>query len=438
MRNEALTIGAVALLTVAVVAALVVGQFTLGAVIFVTLGVVITARVAGFMANDLDRSWITTLLPLAFGAKMLGTFARYVMVTIIYGRGDSFGYYRSAIQLVHDWRRFVIPQGIHGGAGTRFVEVFTSFVFLPTIPSFIVGFMMFAALSFIGTILFYLAFRRWAHEERVLFIYALFLFFLPSLLFWPSAIGKDAIMVFSLGIAAYGASRLLEGQYVRGGLIMLPGLLLAAGVRAHVAALLAASAVLAVGLAQSVGHRTGWFARLLIIGVAVVGLVFLASTAAKNLKLDPGSEGLDQFLQETQRRTGQGGSAVVGHPVQSPADFPEATLRVLFRPLPYEASSPAALIGAVESLIMLGILVIRFPAILHNVKRIRSQPYLLFALVYTMGFIVAFSAIFNLGILARQRTQVLPLFLAVVVGLGFRHTWMETRDADTRQVASVG
>ena len=32
----------------------------------------------------------------------------------------------------------------------------------------------------------------------------------PSLLFWPSSIGKDALMVFFLGLASYGASRLLK------------------------------------------------------------------------------------------------------------------------------------------------------------------------------------------------------------------------------------
>lgn len=436
MRGEAVAVVAIALLTVAVTAAIVVGQITLGAVFFVALGLVLTARFAARIANDLDRAWITTLLPLAFVAKMLGTFARYLMVTVLYGRGDSFGYYRSAIELVHDWRRFMVPQGLRGGAGTRFVEVFTSFLFLPGIPSFLVAFMIFAALAFIGTVFFYLAFRRWAHDPKVLLVYAAFLFFLPSLLFWPSAIGKDAIMIFALGIAAYGGSRLLAGQYVRGALIMAPGLLLAAGVRAHVAALVAASAVLAVGLARPVGRRTNWFARLLILGVSVVALVLLASTAARNLKLDPGSEGLDQFLQEAERRTGQGGSAVVGTPVQSPVDFPEATLRVLFRPLPGEASSPAALIGAFEGLLLLGVLVVRLPSILRNLHRIRGQPYLLFSLVYTLGFVVAFSAIFNLGILARQRTQVLPLFVVVVVGLGFRRSWQP--HVPTRSAVGVG
>ena len=35
------------------------------------------------------------------------------------------------------------------------------------------------------------------------------IFFLPSLLFWPSGIGKEAWMTLGLGLASYGAARLL-------------------------------------------------------------------------------------------------------------------------------------------------------------------------------------------------------------------------------------
>ena len=65
--------------------------------------------------------------------------------------------------------------------------------------------------------------------------------------------------------------------------------------------------------------------------------------------------------------------------------------------------------------------VTRLPSIARNIVRIRNHPYMLFVTLYTIGFIVAFSAIFNLGILARQRTQVLPFLLAALVGLGWAH-----------------
>jgi hypothetical protein len=402
-----------------VTAALVIGEITLGTVLFVTAGLVVMVRVAPRIAVDSDRKWITTLLPLAFVAKMGGSVARYLMVTEVYGSGDSFGYYNRAMELVHAWRSYNVPETTFGGAGTRFVDLFTSFLFLPSVPTFLFAFLMFATLSFIGSIFFYLAFRRWFKDPKLLLLYAGFVFFMPSILFWPSSVGKDAIMVFALGIAAYGGARVLEGSYLKGAAIAAPGLLLAAAVRPHVAALVVASIVFALLLTGQPIGNSGWFTRLIALGIAVAVLSFVALTAAQNLNVETTGEGLDVFLEETERRTAQGGSAVTGNPVNSPLDLPEATLRVLFRPLPHEAGNAAALVSSAENVLLMILLIVRLPRIAQNIVRIRFHPYMLFVVLYTVGFVIAFSAIFNLGILTRQRVQVLPFLLAALVGLGW-------------------
>ena len=419
MKTDLFWIGVSLAVASIVTAALVLGEITLGTLLFVAAGLVVTVRVAPRIAVESDRKWITTLLPLAFVAKMAGAVARYLMVTEVYGSGASSGYYNRATNLVHTWRSFDVPTATHGGAGTRFVDQFTSFLFLPAVPTFLFAFVMFATLSFIGTVFFYLAFRRWFKDSKLLFLYAGFVFFLPSLLFWPSSIGKDAIMVFALGIAAYGAARVLEGSYLKGSAIMTPGLLLAAAVRPHVAALVVASVVFALFLARQPIGDSGWFARLVALGVAIAILGFVALTAAETLKVDTTSEGIDTFLQETERRTARGGSAVTGDPVTNPLLLPEATLRVLFRPLPHEAGNAAALVASVESVVLLILLINRLPSIARNLVHLRSHPYMLFTVLYTVGFVIAFSAIFNLGILTRQRVQVLPFLLAALVGLGW-------------------
>ncbi len=409
--------------TISVAAIVAVGlatdQLSLSAVVFVTVGLAITAQVATRISTDLDRKWLTTLLPLAFVVKMAGVVARYVMVTVLYESGDSYGYYNRAIELVHEWRQLNIPSGISGGAGTRFTQVVTSLLFLPGIPSFLVGFMLFGTLAFVGVVFFYLAFRPWVRSERALFVYAVLLFFMPSIVFWPSSIGKDAIMVFGLGLAAFGASHLLAAEYVKGAIYMAPGLALATGVRPHLATLMAASVLLALLLARRTEGRSGWLGRLVIASIVVLGLTWVASTAAENLHLDPSTEGLEQFAEGVQSRTTTGGSSVEGNPVRSPFDLPEATLRVLLRPLPHEASNLAMLLSAAETMVLLGIVLWRLPYMWRAVWGIRRAPYVLFSAFYTVGFVVAFSAIFNLGILVRQRVQLWPLLFVVVVGLGW-------------------
>ena len=159
--------------------------------------------------------------------------------------------------------------------------------------------------------------------------------------------------------------------------------------------------------------------RFAMLGLAGMAVVLLFTLTSETFGIDPDGTDLDPFLDEIQRRTQQGGSAVEGEAVQSVLAIPDATLRVLFRPLPNEATSIQAYLSAFESVMILGVIVWRLPAMLRSLRKIRSSPYLLFSLLFVIGFIIVFSAIFNLGILARQRTQALPFLLAIIVGLGW-------------------
>lgn len=395
------------------------GYMSLGLVALISIAFLFVSRLGTVLANEHDRSWLPRLLPVAFLAKLLGTFARYYMVTDIYGGGDSLGYHRTAEELVHFWRAFQVPSGIHGSTGTRFTEVVTSFLYIPGVPSLLGGFLIFSFLAFIGSVFFYLAFRR-RLPATGLRTYAVILFFLPSMVFWPSSIGKDALMMLALGITALGAAYVFEGRYVSGALIAVPTLVFAAAIRPHVAAMVVAALVFALVLARGFGPRMTGLGRVVVLLASVIALFSLVSVAVSDLGIDEASGGLEGFLTEQERLTGGGGSAVTGAPVQNPLDLPEATLRVLFRPLPHEAHNPAAMLSALEGALLLAMVIWRFPSLWENIKFVRRYPYLLFALIYTGEFVVAFSAVFNLGILARQRTQVMPLFLALLVGLGWQ------------------
>ena len=63
----------------------------------------------------------------------------------------------------------------------------------------------------------------------------------------------------------------------------------------------------------------------------------------------------------------------------------------------------------------------------------------MFSFFYMGGFIVAFSAINNLGILARQRVQLLPMFLALLVALtwdGYKKSNGQRRRTEAAEAAS--
>ena len=69
----------------------------------------------------------------------------------------------------------------------------------------------------------------------------------------------------------------------------------------------------------------------------------------------------------------------------------------------------------------------------RNKRMLREKPYLMMCFFYTGGFIIAFSAILNLGILARQRVQMLPMFLALLVAL----SWDKAKTTDEAEAARL-
>jgi hypothetical protein len=92
---------------------------------------------------------------------------------------------------------------------------------------------------------------------------------------------------------------------------------------------------------------------------------------------------------------------------------------VLFRPLPNEATDVGTALSSIEGFALLAATVLLAPRMIGGLRRVRNNPFIVFSMVYVIGFVIAFSTVFNLGILARQRAQVVPLFLVVLVGLGW-------------------
>jgi hypothetical protein len=281
---------------------------------------------------------------------------------------------------------------------------------------------MFAFIAFLGQLLFYSAFRPWL-QGKALKRYAMVILFFPSIVFWPASIGKDSLMILFTGLATLGISRLLRRFELMGLLMSGLGLYLAAQIRPHIALMLALAGVLGFLFMRRSAVATGGFKRLVLLVIAVAGMTFAWGTFAADFQvsLEGAGDTADPvaFLDQVSNQTAQGGSEVTGGIVEGPQDLPAATLKVLFRPLIHEASNVATLISALEGTVLLIFVIWKLPVVWRNRHMIRSNPMLLLSFFYTGGFIIAFSSILNLGIMARQRVQVLPYFLALLVMLGW-------------------
>ena len=97
--------------------------------------------------------------------------------------------------------------------------------------------------------------------------------------------------------------------------------------------------------------------------------------------------------------------------INSPIVVPWAAVTVLFRPLPWEAHNGQELANTAESCFLI-VLAYKSRKRLRSIPReLRNSPYIAYCLGFTAMFVFAFSSFANFGILARQRTQTMPLVL---------------------------
>jgi hypothetical protein len=250
-------------------------------------------------------------------------------------------------------------------------------------------------------------------------------FFLPTIVYWPSSIGKESLMYLFVGLAVYGAAGLLWDYRLRWTVLFALGAAGSAAIRPHVALLLGVSLALALLFGKS---RTSGLGIRRLLAVVVIGVVLAgvgAVTASKfGIDFASGLEATEDFeniLSNVEGSTSKGGSSVTGSGIKSPADFPAGFLKVLFRPFPQEANNEQALASSLEGMLLLLLFAWRFIPMLKNGLQIRKHPYLIFAVAFTLGFVVAFSSFNNFGLLARQRSQVMPFFMAILIALGWSY-----------------
>jgi hypothetical protein len=379
--------------------------------VLIALSLPVLAR----QANREGDRWLFALLVVALLVKLGGAIVRhYVAFDVYQGVADANFYDEAARELAEKFRAGDFDTGLRSLTGTDFIKFTTGILYTIIGPTRLGGFLVYSWLGFWGLFLFYRAFVMAVPEGRPR-TYARLLFFLPSLVFWPSSIGKESWMMFALGIAAFGAAHVMLGRTLRGLALAAFGLWLAAMPRAHVAG------IMALGIAggylfrrprKELRELAPVVKGAAIVVVALVALLFVgkATEFLKENGIDTG-QGVTAALREVSYNTTFGESRFVPSVLESPARAPIAIVTVLFRPFLFEAHNTGALFAALEGTFLLGLALWRLPWAIAALRSMRRQPYVVFAAAYAGLFILAFSSFANFGLLARERVQLFPLFL---------------------------
>lgn len=412
---------------------------------FVTLVALVAVSFPVLLWVARDDPALGRLYCAGFVAKMLATPVRYYSTYVLYGGvGDAAAYDRNGWKFAQEFSLTNLSPRIdfleQTEDATRRISKLTGYIYVIVGHSQFAGFFIFSFGAFVGTMLLLRA-AHWGipeHNHRRL---AAFVLFLPSMLFWPTGLGKDATMVFLLGLAAYGSGLLLAPRArLIGVLPFAAGLLGMTQIRSHVALMAVLSVSLAFAFAvlggknlssrvtrDRVALSSAIAGRVVVLVIMLVASVYTVSRTASFFtnsaqEADSTGEALDGTVDQTQT----GGSAFDPIRISSPVNFVPGAVSVILRPFPWEVNSANTAIAGGEGVIMAVLFVASRRQLRELGRAMWHRPFVSFCVVYIALFVTGFSSIANFGILARQRTQML-LFLMVCCALPVGRRWWESQ-----------
>lgn len=364
-----------------------------------------------------DRTLLWILLA-ALVLKLLGAFLRHYFAFDVYGGvADAADYHEVGASLSERFRTGDFTTDLDDLGGTNFIRFLTGLVYALIGVNQIGGFLFYSWLGFWGLFSFYRAYTI-AVPEGNNRAYARLVFFLPSLIFWPSSIGKESWMMLTIGLVALGSARILTGSALSGAVPLALGLWLGGVVRPHVAGMLAVALGVSFVFRKSRAElrELAPIVRgltLVCLAAVAIFLVVKADAFLKEAGIDT-DKGVSGALEDTTERTSTGGSQFAPSVLESPARAPIAVVTVLYRPFIFEAHNAESLIAAVEGSFLIVLSVLKLPSIFRALRSTRRNPYLVMCIAYAGMFVVAFSSFANFGLLVRERVQLFPFLLVLL------------------------
>jgi hypothetical protein len=351
---------------------------------------------------------------LLFGAGIAARFAAagfYVYTGFFWFHSsvDAFHYWSVGLDLVEQysmvgWAAFHPPYW-----SSNLIYDICGIIMLVTGNAMPALFVIFALAALLGGYFFYRGFCL-AFPLGNNGLYGLLVVLLPSILFWSSAIGKDALAQLFIGISAYGFARVTKKVDARAILVCIIGVAGCAAVRPHIGAMLAVSILVPFGLGKAAG---GWMTiatKILLLPLLAAGTWFLLSRAEdfvgmQSTDLQSGIRRIDSSQQNATL-----GSSSVNQRESLTARIVQGPF-LIFRPFPWEVHSPAAGITSLEALGLLFLCWCKRREFWGLLRRWR-EAYVGFLLLYSLEFCVVFAAATgNFGTLVRQRSMVVPIVL---------------------------
>ena len=302
------------------------------------------------------------------------------------------------------------PYSFYGtgfGMGTRFVIYMVQYLKDILGGTYLDYFLLFQAFGFWGVVLMMRIFEEIHIElgtKQSPFTYLLF--FLPSIHFWTSAIGKDAPLFLAASLAVWSAMQ-LRRRFIAFGLSILIMVLF----RPYIAL----AALMALALSAFIDPRNSVGTKLVLLLAAFAAVVAVLGTVENTFRVDVTSaESVSDFFQYQSEISAQdeGGSAVVG------ASYPVRIFSLLFRPLFVDANGAFGLIASLENLFLMFILFQMLRNFGSVKKLVRSVFFVRFGSIFAVVLILLLGFVYyNVGLGLRQKVMFMPGLLTLFVAV---------------------
>lgn len=390
----------------------------------VVVGVIVVLRVA----PEYDRRFFIGAGVFGLLLKVYAVFVRFFVTDSIWGFSDASRYDEAGRELsaaLGSGQFSALINFISDGPisnfsiGTVNTGLITGIVYSVVGDSLIAGFVVFGLFSFIGSLMFVKAIHV-IYPDRQHRDYTVLIFAFPSILFWTSSLGKDALVFGAAGIFTYGIACAIAYSKRRGFLIAGPGAAILIAIRPEFGVLFLIGG--SVGVAGQILKDSSSMVTAFVLKVAPISILcvllapfLLGLVGLDSLSVDAIQEALEQQVSSDFTDSDGSDSNFSPRGVAEPYWLIPATITVVGRPFVWEANSPQILVQAMETSALLLLLAIKMGTIFSNLKSSVKHPYMLFVIVSIVLLILALSTLGNFGLLARQRAVIYPLLFFLMI-----------------------
>jgi hypothetical protein len=154
--------------------------------------------------------------------------------------------------------------------------------------------------------------------------------------------------------------------------------------------------------------------------VAIIAGLYPLTLSFLGLSGTASTESMEEFMRANGEANARAGGSVVEVQVAPGLGgmiraLPRGVVRVLLEPFPWEVRNVNSALAAAENLFIAALLISYSRRIMVIFRAIARVPYFLFSSFLTVGLLLLFSFLPNLGLLSRQRVQMLPFLFGVLV-----------------------